>query len=187
MPTKTVKQQTTYVALLRGINVGGNSRVEMKKLRELFLSLGFSQISTYINSGNVLFTTDKKTETILTLIRTGLDKAFSFVIPVVIRDEQSIAAIVKAVPSKWQNDADQKTDVLFLWDEVDRKETLKEIIQNPDVDELSYCPGAIVWHVDRKFYNKSGMHKFIGTRVYKHMTARNINTVRKLVELMNAE
>lgn len=155
-------------------------------MRDLFISFGFTKVSTYINSGNAIFSTEKKPDTVLQLIHAGLEKTFSFAIPVVIRDAQSLEAIVRAVPATWQNDADQKTDVLFLWDEVDRKATIKEIVQNPDVDELSYYPGAIVWHVNRKLYNKSGMHKFIGTRVYKHMTARNINTVRKLAELLKA-
>lgn len=186
MPTITRKQQTTYVALLRGINVGGNCRVEMKKLCDLFLSLGFKHVSTYINSGNVIFTTSKDPKTILKLVYAGLQQAF-FAIPVIIRDQKNILNIVKSVPTTWQNDADQKTDVLFLWDEVDTKSTLKEIVQNPEVDKLVYYSGAIVWHVARKVYNKSGMHKFIGTRVYKHMTARNINTVRKLAELMSAK
>ena len=57
---------------------------------------------------------------------------------------------------------------------------------NPDVDSLEYIAGAgaIVWHILKKEYGKSGMNKFIGTEIYKNMTARNINTVRKLATLM---
>jgi uncharacterized protein (DUF1697 family) len=58
---------------------------------------------------------------------------------------------------------------------------------NPDVDNVKYVDGAIVWSIDRKNYNKSAMHKFIGTPLYKHMTARNVNTVRKLGDLMKKE
>ena len=57
---------------------------------------------------------------------------------------------------------------------------------NHDIDTLLYAGGAVIWHIaDREQYTKSGLRKFIGTEVYKHMTARNVNTVRKLISLMN--
>jgi uncharacterized protein (DUF1697 family) len=74
--------------------------------------------------------------------------------------------------------------VLFLWEAFDTKKSLGLIAQNEAVDTLKYVAGAIVWNVKRSDYKKSGMHKFIGSEIYKHMTARNVNTVRKLVEMM---
>jgi uncharacterized protein (DUF1697 family) len=76
-----------------------------------------------------------------------------------------------------------KTDVLFLYDVFDKKDTLGLIFQNPAVDTLKYVEGAIIWSVPRAGASKSGMKKFIGTLVYKNMTARNVNTVRKLAEM----
>jgi uncharacterized protein (DUF1697 family) len=87
----------------------------------------------------------------------------------------------------WANDAEQKTDVLFLWDDFDDKKSLTLIKTTPKVDTLKYVAGAIVWNVKRDDYTKSGMNKFIGTLVYKNMTARNVNTVRKLGELMKTK
>ncbi len=171
----------TYIALLRGINVGRNKKVEMNKLKTVFEDLGFQNVSTYINSGNVIF--DCPQTNVITLdskIEKGIAKAFGFSVPVVIRTAQNIQDVAKAVPASWNNDSDQKTDILFLWEKFDSKETINLIKINPDVDELIYLPGAIVWHLDKKYYTKSGMHKFIGTEVYKNMTTRNINTVRKL-------
>jgi uncharacterized protein (DUF1697 family) len=59
-----------------------------------------------------------------------------------------------------------------------------DLIKTTEVDNLSYAVGAIVWNVEKAKLNKSGMKKFIGTTIYKNMTARNVNTVRKLAELM---
>ncbi|MEK7628536.1 MAG: DUF1697 domain-containing protein [Patescibacteria group bacterium] len=175
----------TYIALLRGINVGGNNRVEMPKLKKCFESLGFKSVSTYINTGNVIFEgKNKKQEALAAEIEKALGKTFGFEVRVVIRTAKDIRVLSEKMPSAWKNDTDQKTDVLFLWDKFDTKATLTQIATNPDVDRLRYFPGAIIWNVHRADYAKSGMNKFVGTVVYKHMTARNINTVRKLSQLV---
>lgn len=170
-----------YVALLRGINVGGNKKVEMTKLKKAFESMGYTDVSTYINSGNVLFSAAKEN---FEIIEPFLEKAFKFSIPVIIRSAASIKNVAKKIPKEWENDPSQKADVLFLWDAYDKKSSLKLIATKEGIDELLYVPGAIIWHLNREHYTKSGMHKFIGTEVYKNMTARNVNTVRKLAALL---
>ena len=97
---------------------------------------------------------------------------------------KNIAKVIKAIPKDWVNDKEQKSDVLFLWEEYCTKASLKLIKVNPKVDTLKYVEGAILWHVNKKDYGQSGMNKFIGTKVYKNMTARNVNTVKKLANLM---
>lgn len=171
-----------YVALLRGINVGGNNKVEMKKLKQVFEKLGHGNVSTYINSGNVIF--ESKTLPKAGDIEQVLKKTFGFAIGVVLRDSASIAKVVKAIPAGWDNNAEVKTDVLFLWDEYSKKSSLSLITPHPEADKLKYTDGAIIWRITRKFHTKSGVRKFIGTPLYKNMTARNVNTVRKLALLM---
>lgn len=173
-----------YVALLRGINVGGNTKVEMKKLKAFFERMNFADVSTYINSGNVLFRTNHPKSTLASRIEKFIEEDFGFPIRVVVRDQTQISEIAEKVPKNWTNDTEQKTDVIFLWDDVDSPKVLQEIVTNPKVDQLIYINGAVIWHIDRAHYNQSGMHKFIGTGIYKQMTARNINTVRKLRDLM---
>lgn len=175
-----------YLALLRGINVGGNKKVEMKKLKALFENLGFINVFTYINSGNIIFESkERDSDKLLAIIRSGLKKYFAFEIEVIIRDDQNIIKLAKTVPARWQNDTEQRTDVLFLWDEFDNRDSIKLVTQNKGIDNIIYVKGAIVWNIKRKDLSRSGMHKFIGTALYKNMTARNINTVRKLAGLMS--
>ncbi len=178
---------TKYVALLRGINVGGNNTVEMKKLRAVFEALGFLSVATYINSGNVIFSTSRKdTGNFVAEIETALKRSFGFAVRTIIRDEKNIRSIEKSIPKEWMNDNKQRTEIMFLWDEYAKKSTLKLIPAHPDIDTLLYAGRAVIWHIaDRKHYSKSGLRKFIGTDVYKHMTARNVNTVRKLITLIN--
>jgi uncharacterized protein (DUF1697 family) len=174
-----------YVALLRGINVGGNNKVEMPKLKKCFESLGYTNVSTYINSGNVIFeTTSTDPKGLVAQIEASIEKTFGFPVRVVIRSSANILKLNKTIPSDWNNDTEQSTDVLFLWDEYDTKKSLDFIASTPNVDTLRYIAGAIVWNMQRENYTKSSMRKFIGTTIYKNMTARNVNTVRKLAELM---
>lgn len=174
-----------YVALLRGINVGGNNKVEMKKLKKVFEDLRYTDVLTYINSGNIIFSTQEKNITKLTdTIEKAILKHFGFSVKILLRTAKNIKTLSQKIPQEWVNDAKQKTDVLFLWEAFDSKETLKLIKSTIGVDMLIYVQGAIIWNVERKNYTKSGMKKFIGTEIYKNMTARNVNTVRKLGEFM---
>ena len=155
--------------------------MDMGELKAVFEKISFSDVSTYINSGNVLFSS--KTEPSAEKIEKAIEKKFGFPVRTLVRDIKILKEIVSNTPIDWSNDKDQKTDVLFLWDGYDSKKSIDLIKTNDKVDTLVYVKKSIVWHIDKKDYSKSGMNKFIGTEVYKNMTARNINTVRKLVEL----
>lgn len=174
-----------YVALLRGINVGGNNKVEMKKLKSTFESLGFQNVQTYINTGNIIFTdTTHSPATIVSLLEKAITKDFGLEIRVLLCDLKSIQKIISKLPESWVNDKDMKCDVMFLWEEVDSPKILSELTIKDGIDEVHYVSGAIIWKVNRKDVTKSGMVKLVGTKTYKLMTIRNCNTVRKLAKLM---
>ena len=172
------------MALLRGINVGGKSKVEMPQLKKLFESLGVTDVVTYINSGNVIFKDRRSPSGIKDLLEKALSKEFGFDLRVVLRTGENIKQIVKQVPSGWMNDKQQKTDVLFLWDEINNKAILKKVDINPKIENVLYIDGALVWNIGRENVLKGGGIKLVKSDLYKHITARNINTVRKLNQLM---
>jgi uncharacterized protein (DUF1697 family) len=173
-----------YVALLRGINVGGKTRVEMAKLKGCFEKAGFKNVSTYINSGNVIFESPKPEKVLKKVIENIINATFGLPIPVVVRSLQNLQKIVKNVPNGWTNDTSQKTDVMFLWDEIDNADILEKILIKPELENVIYCDGALVWNIARENVTRGGAIKLIKTSLYKQMTIRNINTVRKLVNLM---
>ena len=174
-----------HVALLRGINVGGKNKVEMKRLNAAFEELGFESVSTYINSGNVVFEAKESDPAKLALkIERKLRSAFGFDVPTVVHGRAAILKVAKAIPAAWRNDGEQRTEVFFLWDEFDGKESLKLLKPRAGVDSVMYVPGAIAWNFLRKDATKSGIRYVIGTDLYRGMTGRNVNTVRKLAELM---
>ncbi len=175
-----------YVALLRGINVGGNNKVEMAKLRSAFERLGFEQVKTYINSGNIIFSdTTHIASELAPLIENVIEEDFGFHVYVVVRSSPQIKLITQALPSDWVHDKTMKCDVIFLWDNIDNKETLEQLTIKPGIDDVKYVPGAILWRVDYENATRSGVLKIVGTPLYKQMTVRNANTLRKLAELMS--
>ena len=168
-----------YVALLRGINVGGNKKIDMKELKKCFESLRFEDVSTYINSGNVLFSSEHID---VPAIEKRLEEIFGFSIPVLVRSMEDIIHLAKSIPENWENNNEQKTDILFLYEEYDSKESINLIKTNPEIDRLLYIKWAIVWNIFKSEYSKSGMNEFIKSKLYKNMTARNVNTVSKLAQ-----
>ncbi|TGL39168.1 DUF1697 domain-containing protein [Leptospira perdikensis] len=169
-----------YIALLRGINVGGNRKVEMKKLRSLMESLGYTEVSTYINSGNVIFESEDDTKTVLLKIQKSFEKVFKFEIPTIVRTEKEMKKIAKAIPAEWQNDATQRTDVAYLFPEADSKKIIEELPLKKEFLEIRYSKGAIIWNIKRENVNKSQLAKLISHKLYKAMTIRNVNTARFL-------
>lgn len=177
----------TYVALLRGINVGGNRKVEMARLKLTFEKLGFTNVKTFINSGNVIFRTDASDEAELTKqIETAIEKDFGFAVNVLLRSLDEIAALVQAIPKNWVNDSVMKCDVMFLWQGLDSPKVLEQIPSKPELEDVRYFPGAVLWRVDRDKITRGRVLRIIGTDVYKQLTVRNANTVRKLYSLMQA-
>jgi uncharacterized protein (DUF1697 family) len=170
-----------HVALLRGINVGGKNKVEMARLKEGLEALGLTSVRTYINSGNIIFEdTGRGLEAsdFEELIR----RKFGLEVPVLVKDKDAMTGIADGIPEEWVNDSTMRCDVLFLWD--DRASVLDDLPVREGIDAVRYVPGAVIWQVDRANLTRSGMPKLVGTDLYRAMTARNANTVRKLVELM---
>ncbi len=174
-----------YVALLRGINVGGNNMIDMKRLKQVFIDSGLQSVVTYINSGNVIFYAVEYTkEQLIELIEKAILENFQLQIKVVLRSIEDFHTMMSRVPESWRNDQDMKCDVLFLWEDVDSPTLLTELTVKPDIDTVIYTPGAVLWAVDKINVTKSGSMKLVGTNLYKKMTVRNINTARKIYLIM---
>jgi uncharacterized protein (DUF1697 family) len=175
-----------FVALLRGVNVGGSNVVSMAQLRAVFEEAGFGSVRTYINSGNVIFSTDETDREVLARrAESGIAERFGLHVRVLLRDAAEVAAIVAAIPCDWANDDRQKCDVLFLWPEVDRPAIIDEVGARLGVDDLRYVAGAMISRVSRADVGRSGLLKLMGSPLYRQMTIRNCNTARKLLELMS--
>ncbi|MFP8782687.1 DUF1697 domain-containing protein [Planococcus plakortidis] len=173
-----------YAALLRGINVGGNNKISMKELKEVFEQAGLSSVKTYINSGNIVFKDARNKEQVTLVLEEAIFERFGLRIKVLVYSFDEYSRIAQAVPPEWANDERLKSDVLFLWEQADDEGVLEQLTLKPGIGRVQYVPGAILWSVDRGDVTKSGMAKIVGTKLYKLVTVRNVNTVRKIYKLM---
>jgi uncharacterized protein (DUF1697 family) len=173
-----------YVAFLRAINVGGKGTVSMAVIKEALVDIGLSDVRTYINSGNVIFSTRASdTRKLAARIEKALEERTGMPIKVLVMDHKGLKKLVDAIPRNWVDDKTMRTYVLMLWKELDDRKILDRLPVRPGVDNVRYAPGAVIWQVDRKNVSKSGMSRIIGTPDYKRMTIRSANTMRKLNEL----
>lgn len=170
-----------YVAFLRGINVGGNSSVSMASIREAFVAIGMSDVRTYINSGNVIFSANiSSVERLTARIEKALEEGTGMPIKVLLMDHMALQKLVLAIPRDWVDDKKMRTYVLLLWKEIDDRKILNQLPANPDIDNIRYTRGAVIWMVDRSDVTKSRLTRMVGTPVYKKITMRSANTMRKL-------
>ena len=175
----------TYVAFLRGVNVGGKGMISMAVLKETFEGAGLSGVRTYINSGNVVFSTKTSdTHVLAARIEKAIRAETGMDIKVLVMTQRALKKIVAAVPETWVNDQAMRCDVWLLWKEVDRRKTLEALPSDPEIEDVKYVPGAVIWRIDRKNVTRSKMPKVIGTPLYRQLSIRNVNTIRKLDELM---
>lgn len=111
-----------YAALLRGINVGGNNKVNMKELKQVFEEAGMTSVKTYINSGNIVFAdAGRSKQEIMAVLEEAIFAHFGLRIKVLVYSMDEYTRIAEAVPDGWTNDDRLKSDVLFLWEEKMKK------------------------------------------------------------------
>jgi len=174
-----------YVALLRGINVGGRTLVKMADLKACFEQLGFEGVSTYIASGNVLFDSDEDDAAgLVTTIEAAIEQRFELPVKVVVLDRRSYARIVKAIPKPWIGDGALRANVAFVRRGTDGRDVVRDLEPDPAVEEVKAIKGAILWATRRDALNRSVMRKLIAGAAYKELTVRNLNTTLKLQELL---
>lgn len=177
----------TYVILLRGINVGGKNKVSMAGLKECLEELGFSQISTYIASGNVVLKSDKSAATIKDKIEEALPGRFkldSELIKVLVLTRKQFQAVIDKKPEGFGEEPEKyHSDAVFLMD-IETDQAMAVFDPREDVDKV--WPGHNVIYSQRlsSQRTKSRLNKIIATTAYKSMTIRNWNTTIKLLAIV---
>lgn len=175
-----------YLALLRGINVGGNNKLNMKDLSLALSQAGLNKVTTYINTGNIIFeSSDLKAKDLERTVHDVILDKFKLDIKVLIKSHSEVRAAAQAIPDYWVNDSDMRCDVMFLWDNYSGEAASDSIQINKDVDNLIYSDDILIWQIKRSYHHKGKMNKLIGTNIYKSMIVRNCNTVRKILDKMN--
>lgn len=175
-----------YLALLRGINVGGNNLISMAALRECFEDAGLKNVRTYIQSGNVLFESPARDLARLAAkIESALSVQFGYTALVVLVSEGQLAAVVDEAPHDFGAEpTEYRYDVIFLRPPYRARDVLSTLKLKEGVDEAFANDHAIYC---RRLISKASQSHFPKLTLhpaYKSMTIRNWNTTTKLHELM---
>lgn len=171
----------TYISMLRGINVSGQKKIKMNHLKAVYQSLGFADVTTYIQSGNVVFSAEKTKESQLQhSIEQVLQEEYDFYVPVLIRTRSQITAVVDNVPEEHRGDP-KRLYVTFLQAAPKTKLAVDDYI---GPNEHCYMQGREIYLYCPDGYGKSKLsNTFFEKQLKVTATTRNWNTVTKLQQL----
>lgn len=176
-----------YVALLRGINVGGNNKIKMADLKVCLEKAGLNNVRTYIQSGNVLFESAELDKALLTTqFEQTISKTFKLTVPTVILSEPELRTIAKNTPAGWLENPEWKYNYVFLKPPYKMDQVLTDIGElKPDIEAMTAGEGILYQGMSIKLFGRTTTGKLAGKPVYKLMTIRNHNTVTKLIALLD--
>jgi uncharacterized protein (DUF1697 family) len=177
---------TQYAALLRGVNVGGRNSVAMPALRQAFEDAGYGSVSTYIQSGNVLFATDAPARSLEDEIEAVLERRFGIPLVVVVRSHRQLRSVVTNAPDGFgSSPATYHSDAIFLKAPLTARRAMRIVELRDGVDQA--WPGSGVIYFARLSARRtaSRMGRIAGTPEYKSMTIRSWATTTKLLDLLD--
>ena len=176
-----------YVALLRGVNISGKNKVPMAELKRGFEELAFEEVKTYLNSGNVIFSSDKKdTEKFTKQIEEMIKNLFDLDIPVFVISSEELANILHHAPDWWGNEnKDIYDNLIFIMPPATFRDIYDEIGEPKEkLEKMKEYKETIFWSFSRKDYQKTNWwSKTASAAIGKQLTIRTANTVRKIVEM----
>jgi uncharacterized protein (DUF1697 family) len=178
---------TRYVALLRGINVGGNNLIKMTALKACFEALGLEDVVTYIASGNVLFASREAGGARLTArIEKALATAFAYRASIVLRSERELRRIVEGAPRGFgAAPATYRYDVIFLKSPLTAAAAIRDVPANPAVDRTYAGVGVLYFSRLISKATQSRISKLVSMPIYQNMTIRNWNTTSALLRMLD--
>lgn len=175
-----------YIALLRGVNVGGKNKVSMPELKELFEQNGFGDVVTYINSGNIIFSSENTDEKKLKEeCEALLADRFQFEIPVTIVSAGDLSAALAHAPAWWDADVESKHNTIFVIPPATVEEVYKEVGDaKPQYEKVAHYGNVIFWSAPISTFSRTRWLKIVGSSGYGSVTIRNANTAKKLLQLV---
>ena len=179
-----------YVAFFRGINVGGRNTVKMSDLRQLFIGLGFQNAKTYIQSGNVIFSSDMEQRLLMPMIERAFEEQFGFQSAVVIRSEAEIAHIIDAMPfgaAEIEQAQNASPDVehiyIYLSEGILDTESITKLCASYNGKDRLHMGNREVYLLCFQSIRDSKLATQL-TKLPQQLTARNLKTMKKIALLL---
>lgn len=176
---------TPYVALLRGINVGGRNIISMADLRTVFEAGGYGGVQTYIQSGNVVFSTDVPRDRLEGDLESMLERDLERPLMVVVRSRQEMRTVVTESPEGFGTEPEAYNyDAMFLKRPVTSDQVMEVLELREGVDRAWPGPGVVYFSRDAEQLTKSRMSKVTSKPAYQRMTVRNWRTTTRLLTML---
>ena len=176
-----------YIAFLRGVNISGKNKVPMTRLKNEFEKLEYKEVKTYLNSGNVIFSSDKNNiKSITKQIVTIIKKQFSLDIPIFVIEKEELEDILRNAPDWWGNkDKEIYDNLIFIMPPTTFVDVFSEIGEAKEkLEKILNYKEAIFWSFSRKNYQKTNWWpKTARGNISNKLTIRTARTVRKVVEI----
>ncbi|MDR2471848.1 MAG: DUF1697 domain-containing protein [Treponema sp.] len=186
--TGAKKSAVRYLALLRGINVGGQGIIKMADLKAAFAGLGFTGVSTYIASGNVMFSAAGKNKgALVKTLEAALSKQFGLDLKIALLRAEELAAVIADKPPGFGESPDRRWDVMFLRPPLTAKKVFAALSLREGVDEAAAGKGVVYFSRLAARASHSYLSKIAGHPCYREMTIRNWNTAAALGALLAKE
>ncbi|CAA6801153.1 MAG: Unknown protein [uncultured Sulfurovum sp.] len=173
----------TYISLLRGINVGGHKKILMSDLKALYESLGLERVETFIQSGNVVFNTDKNTETLVEEIQKAIFDKDGFEVLVQIRQIADFENIIKSCPyTKLDLEVDKATKIMITFlDALPKEEDIVELMTYVKAPEQLVVLGKEAYLYCPNGYGKTKLNNnFLENKLKVNATTRNWKSVMRI-------
>ena len=178
-----------YIALLRGINISGKNKISMSELKLELEKNNYQNVSTYLNSGNVIFESDiDNKESIMRDINRIIKNKFNLKIPIFVMTAFELADILSNYPNWWGTDDKGIYDNLIFIIPPTKYEEIYQTIGKPreGIEKIKEYNNSIFWSYDLKNYRKSNWwSKTASTNISGKITIRTANTMRKVLEICN--
>lgn len=174
-----------YVALLRGVNISGKNKISMPELKNEFEKLNFFEVITYINSGNIIFSSNiEDTGIIAKNIKLMIKEKFNLDISVFIITIEELSKVLENAPDWWGNDNKEIYDnIIFIIPPTTYEEVFLEIGEaKPEYEKISNYKNVIFWSFDLKSYSKTNWIKTANSKINNKVTIRTAKTMRKLLD-----
>lgn len=175
-----------FIALLRGINVSGQKLIKMADLKSLFEKCGFTNVVTYIQSGNVIFETKESEEKCVSIIKTAILKKNKFEVEILILDAKYLTTVIKANPFTKRKDFDEKRMYISFLNEKPQKEGLTALENvKSGADEWKYIDKQLYFYCPDGYGKTKFSNNLVENKLKVVATTRNWNTVNTLLEMIN--
>ena len=174
-----------YIAFLRGVNISGRNKVTMAELKKGVERLGYEEVKTYLNSGNVIFSSDENDiRSITKQIVMTIKSQFDLDIPVFVIAKEELEDILQNAPDWWGNDDKEIYDnLIFIMPPVTFADVFNEIGgPKEELEKIQDYKEAIFWSFSRKNYQRTNWwSKTASASISNKLTIRTASTIRKIV------